>query len=262
MFPESPRAALSAPPSPAQPCAASTSPPSPAQPSAASAPSAPSLPAPPSRYTDPIQTYQCRGRRGTPARSRAEVPTYHPDVVHRDPRHIHPMVTHRAIGVLRPPDRLILSATPPSALPPVLTTVRGALADPQWRRAMEARYEALQANHTWDLVPAPWCQRGHWEMDLQAEVARRWVPRALQGPLCAPGLHLVPWGRLRRDLQSGGQACHHPDCSDSGTGPGLVGPPTRRDKRLPPRHPDGDVLLHPAHWVCRPCSTRLGLQAQ
>jgi hypothetical protein len=65
------------------------------------------------------------------------------------------MVTRRATGVLRPPDRLILSATTSSALPLVPTTVRGALADPQWRRAIEAEYEALQANHIWDLVPTP-----------------------------------------------------------------------------------------------------------
>jgi hypothetical protein len=65
------------------------------------------------------------------------------------------MVTRRAAGVLRALDRLILSATSSPTLPQVPTTLRGALADPQWRRAMEEEYEALQANHTWDLVPRP-----------------------------------------------------------------------------------------------------------
>jgi hypothetical protein len=68
---------------------------------------------------------------------------YHPVIVHRDPRHIHPMVTRRAAGVLRAPDRPILSATSSPTLPSVPTTIRGALADPQWRRAMEEEYEAL-----------------------------------------------------------------------------------------------------------------------
>jgi hypothetical protein len=65
------------------------------------------------------------------------------------------MVTRHATGVLRAPDRLILATTSSPALPLVPTTVRGALADPQWRRAMEEEYDALQANHTWDLVPRP-----------------------------------------------------------------------------------------------------------
>jgi hypothetical protein len=65
------------------------------------------------------------------------------------------MVTRRMAGILWAPDRLILSATSSSALQPVPTTVRAALADPQWLRAMEEEYEALQANHTWDLVPRP-----------------------------------------------------------------------------------------------------------
>jgi hypothetical protein len=73
----------------------------------------------------------------------------------RDPHRTHPMVTHRAVGVTKPVDRLQLSvATAPPTLSPVPTSVRSALADPHWRRAME-EYEALLSNSTWDLVPRP-----------------------------------------------------------------------------------------------------------
>ena len=37
----------------------------------------------------------------------------------------------------------------------VPSSVREALADPHWRRAMEEEYAALLANQTWDLVPRP-----------------------------------------------------------------------------------------------------------
>ena len=46
------------------------------------------------------------------------------------------------------------TSTPPDASP-VPSSVRTALADPHWRRAMEEEYAALLANHTWDLVPRP-----------------------------------------------------------------------------------------------------------
>jgi hypothetical protein len=38
-------------------------------------------------------------------------------------------------------------------LSPVLSSVRAALVDPNWRRAMEEEFVALIANNTWDLVP-------------------------------------------------------------------------------------------------------------
>ena len=78
---------------------------------------------------------------------------YHPVAIHRDPGHIHPMLTRRAAGVLWPVDRLIVAVdtTTTTDASPVPSFVRTALADPHWRRAME-EYVALLANHTWDLV--------------------------------------------------------------------------------------------------------------
>jgi hypothetical protein len=108
------------------------------------------------RFADPVVVYHHR-EPATPAALdvpavRSEPSVYHPVAIHRDPGHVHPMVTRRAAGVLRPVDRLILAAdtssTPPDASP-VPSSVRTALADPHWRRAMEEEYVARLANHTW-----------------------------------------------------------------------------------------------------------------
>jgi hypothetical protein len=62
------------------------------------------------------------------------------------------MVTRHAAGTLPPQ---VLAATPgDSQVSPVPSSVRTALLDPHWRRAME-EYAALVANQTWDLVPCP-----------------------------------------------------------------------------------------------------------
>jgi hypothetical protein len=42
-----------------------------------------------------------------------------------------------------------------AALSPVPRSYRTALADPNWRQAMEEEFSALLDNHTWDLVPRP-----------------------------------------------------------------------------------------------------------
>jgi hypothetical protein len=114
-----------------------------------------------SRFANPAIVYH-RRKSTTPAAfavlaPRSEPSVYHPVAIHRDPRHIHPMLTRCAAGVLWPVDRLILTAdmttTPPDASL-VPSSVCTTLADPHWRRAME-EYAALLANHTWDLVPRP-----------------------------------------------------------------------------------------------------------
>jgi hypothetical protein len=60
------------------------------------------------------------------------------------------MVTHHSVGVLRLVGRLVLTAD----ASPVPSSVRVALADPHWCRAMEEN-AAMMVNHTWDLVPRP-----------------------------------------------------------------------------------------------------------
>ena len=86
-----------------------------------------------------------------PTRSRVELAVYHLPVIHRDPRHIHPMVTWRMVS-----QAATLSATEGEPrVSPIPSSVRDALTDPHWRRAMEEEYVALLANQTCDLVPRP-----------------------------------------------------------------------------------------------------------
>jgi hypothetical protein len=63
------------------------------------------------------------------------------------------MVTRQAAGVLRPRALSATEGEPRLSLIP--TSVREALADPNWLRTMEEEYRALLANQTWDLVPRP-----------------------------------------------------------------------------------------------------------
>jgi hypothetical protein len=89
------------------------------------------------RFADPALVYHRRELAPPSApddtSAHTEPPTCHPVAIHRDPRHIDPMVTRRATNVLRPVDRLILAddttATPLDASP-VPSSVRAALAGP------------------------------------------------------------------------------------------------------------------------------------
>jgi hypothetical protein len=103
-------------------------------------PSVPTDPGPSTRavrFADPAVVYH-RRESATPvapavSAPRSEPSVYHPDAIHCEPEHIHPMLTRHAAGVLWPVDRLILAAdmtnTPPDASP-VPSPVRTALADP------------------------------------------------------------------------------------------------------------------------------------
>jgi histone deacetylase 1/2 len=58
----------------------------------------------------------------------------------------HSMVTRAKTGNLKP--KVFLASIEP-------TTVKSALADPNWLQAMQAEYKALMDNNTWSLVPLP-----------------------------------------------------------------------------------------------------------
>jgi histone deacetylase 1/2 len=62
------------------------------------------------------------------------------------------MRTHGKVGVRQPVDHLNLHTAVLSSVP---TSIRTALLDPAWRLAMQAKFDALQANDTWTLVPRP-----------------------------------------------------------------------------------------------------------
>jgi hypothetical protein len=67
----------------------------------------------------------------------------------------HSMTIRVKRGFRLPTDKLTQSATLSSPLSLVPTSVRAALTNPSWHRAMEEEYYALITNNTWDLVPHP-----------------------------------------------------------------------------------------------------------
>lgn len=64
------------------------------------------------------------------------------------------MVTQSRTGSLKPNPHYAHVASA-SAISPIPKSVNAALQDPNWRPAMQSEFDALQANHTWQLVPRP-----------------------------------------------------------------------------------------------------------
>ena len=100
------------------------------------------------------------------------------------------MTTHGKHGFRQP--AAFHASTP---LLPIPKTVRSALADPNWRRAMEEEFDALMANDTWTLVPRPagtnlvtgkWIYRHKFHADGSLDRYKaRWV---LRGFIQRPGI--------------------------------------------------------------------------
>ncbi|WVZ74832.1 hypothetical protein U9M48_022958 [Paspalum notatum var. saurae] len=67
---------------------------------------------------------------------------------------VHPMTTRARAGVFKPHPRYAQVATT-DAISPIPRSVHAALRDPNWRAAMQAEFDALITNDTWQLVPRP-----------------------------------------------------------------------------------------------------------
>jgi hypothetical protein len=116
---------------------------------------------PPREWLASLIAYIRRPRQPAPAGTTPPPPLLPPPtggqgVVVPPPKNPHQMVTRVKDGFRVLPDRLILTAmTMSPTTSPNPSSVRAALADPNWRAAMEDEYGALMSNGTWDLVPRP-----------------------------------------------------------------------------------------------------------
>uniref|UniRef100_A0A251T5P9 non-specific serine/threonine protein kinase n=1 Tax=Helianthus annuus TaxID=4232 RepID=A0A251T5P9_HELAN len=68
------------------------------------------------------------------------------------PPNLHPMATRSKTGSSKPAHKLNLHTT---TISPIPSTYGKAFTDPNWVQAMQAEFNALQVNDTWELVPRP-----------------------------------------------------------------------------------------------------------
>ncbi|XP_066334217.1 uncharacterized mitochondrial protein AtMg00810-like [Miscanthus floridulus] len=64
------------------------------------------------------------------------------------------MVTRARVGTFKPNPRYAATATT-TTISPIPRTVHQALKDPNWTKAMQSEFDALNANNTWELIPRP-----------------------------------------------------------------------------------------------------------
>jgi len=74
---------------------------------------------------------------------------YHPDESEEEEKVVHIPVTRGVVKRGNP--KYVLSITPTQKIAP--KSVKLALADPEWKDAMQQEYDALMRNETWELIP-------------------------------------------------------------------------------------------------------------
>ena len=146
---------------------------------------------------------------------------------------------------------------------PVPSSVRDALADPHWRRAMEEEYAALLANQTWDLVPRPsgcnvvtdkciWTHKRRADGTMERYKAR-WV---LRGFTHRPG---VDYDETFSPCDAVCYCAHGPLACALAL---LTCAPAGREECLSSRHSVRDSVLLSAGGICGLEPSGYGLPAQ
>jgi histone deacetylase 1/2 len=100
----------------------------------------------------------------SPVPSTPHIPPPPLTTIHFDPLNTHHMLTRGKTGNLKP--KVFLAHSEPSS-------VKKALADPQWLKTTESEYSALMKNETWSLVPLPAHRR---------PIGCKWVFRIKENP--------------------------------------------------------------------------------